>query len=131
LHVSARELGSGAEVATTVRPAAGLTRAQVEQLAREAAAAKLGDAARRAQVELKNRAEAFAYACERALAGCEGLPPAQRAAVEGDIAALRAHLQARAPAATVEAALLTLEASSQQIYAAILEGGPGPGLEGR
>lgn len=130
LHVSARELGSGAEVATAVRPAAGLTRAQVEQLAREAAAARLADEARRAAAELRNRAEALAYACERALDGCERLPPAQRAAVTDDIAAVRAHLTAGAAAPAIEAALLTLERSSQQIYAALLGEAPSPGQAG-
>ena len=120
LHVSARELGSGAEVATAVRPAAGLTRAQVEQLAREAAAAKQADEGRRALAELRNRAEALAYACERALDGCERLPTSQRAAVTDDIEAVRAHLAAGASASAIEAALLTLERSSQQIYAALL-----------
>ena len=130
LHVSARELGSGAEVATAVRPAAGLTRAQVEQLAREAAAAKQADEARRALAELRNRAEALAYACERALEGVERLPPSQRAAVLADTAALRARLAEGAPAPAIEAALLTLERSSQQIYAALLGEAPPPGQGG-
>jgi molecular chaperone DnaK len=130
LHVSARELGSGAEVATAVRPAAGLTRAQVEQLAREAAAAKQADEARRALAELRNRAEALAYACERALDGCERLPASQRAAVLADTATLRAHLAGGAQAPTIEAALLTLERSSQQIYAALLGEAPPPGQAG-
>ena len=103
-----------------MRPAAGLTRAQVEQLAREAAAARLGDEARRNLAELRNRAEALAYACERALDGCERLPTSQRAAVTDDIEAVRAHLAAGASASAIEAALLTLERSSQQIYAALL-----------
>ncbi|PCC67611.1 molecular chaperone DnaK [Nannocystis exedens] len=120
LHVSARELGSDAEVATTVQPAAGLTRAQVEQLAREAAAARQADAVRKDAALLRNRAEALAYACERAAEGLPGLQPPQRAALQAEVATLRELLAAAAPATAIEAALLTLERSSQQIYAALL-----------
>ncbi|HEY8378152.1 MAG TPA: Hsp70 family protein, partial [Nannocystis sp.] len=128
LHVSARELGSGAEVATTVQPAAGLTRAQVEQLAREAAAARQADAMRKDAALLRNRAEALAYACERAAEGLPGLSGAERAALSAEVAALRDLLQSGAPPTAIEAALLTLERSSQQIYAALLgDGPPGPG----
>ncbi|MBZ5713271.1 molecular chaperone DnaK [Nannocystis pusilla] len=120
LHVSARELGSGAEVATTVQPAAGLTRAQVEQLAREAAAARQADAVRKDAALLRNRAEALAYACERAAEGLPGLQAPQRASLQAEVTALRELLAAAAPATAIEAALLTLERSSQQIYAALL-----------
>ncbi|MFZ6178024.1 molecular chaperone DnaK [Nannocystis pusilla] len=120
LHVSARELGAGAEVATTVQPAAGLTRAQVEQLAREAAAARQADAVRKDAALLRNRAEALAYACERAAEGLPGLQGPQRAALRAEVATLRELLAAAAPATAIEAALLTLERSSQQIYAALL-----------
>ncbi|MFY0541592.1 Hsp70 family protein [Nannocystis pusilla] len=122
LHVSARELGAGAEVATTVQPAAGLTRAQVEQLAREAAAARQADAVRKDAALLRNRAEALAYACERAAEGLPGLQGPQRAALRAEVATLRELLAAAAPATAIEAALLTLERSSQQIYAALLGG---------
>jgi molecular chaperone DnaK len=124
LHASARELGSGAEVATTVQPAAGLTRAQVEQLAREAAAARQADAVRKDAVLLRNRAEALACACERAAAGLPGLAASQRAALTAEVAALRELLAAAAPPTAIEAALLTLERSSQQIYAALLGADP-------
>ncbi|MDC0715500.1 molecular chaperone DnaK [Nannocystis bainbridge] len=120
LHVSARELGSEAEVATTVQPAAGLTRAQVELLAREAAAARQADAVRKDAALLRNRAEALAYACERAAEGLPGLQAPQRAALTVEVATLRELLATAAPATAIEAALLTLERSSQQIYAALL-----------
>src|SRR5690606_23907707 len=120
LHVSTRELGSGAEVATTVKPAAGLTRAQVELLAREAAAARQADLVRKDAALLRNRAEALGYACERAAEGLPGLAAPERAALAAEVATLRELLAAKASATAIEAALLTLERSSQQIYAALL-----------
>jgi molecular chaperone DnaK len=79
LRVSAREPASGAETTVRVQPTSGLTRAEVEALAREAAAAKQEDLARRSAALLRNRAEGLAYACERALASYgHDLPEAVR-----------------------------------------------------
>jgi molecular chaperone DnaK len=129
LHVSARDLASGAETSLRVQPTSGLSRAEVEQLAQEAAAAKQADLTRRAAVELRNRAESLAYTCERALAayGPE-LPEPLRAAVEADLAVLRARLAEHAAPAALQPAFLTLERSSRQIYSAML-GEPPPTLE--
>ncbi len=121
LRVSARELASGKEAAVVTEPASGLTRAEVEALAQEAAVAKQADLSRRAAVEHRNRAETLAYACERALASYgAGLPDAVRSAVERDLTALRALLTEHADPAALQPAFLTLERSSRQIYAAML-----------
>ena len=129
LRVSARELASGKEAAVVAEPASGLTRAEVEALAQEAALAKQHDLARRAVVEHRNRAETLAYACERALASYgESLPAAVRGAVERDLAALRGLLTEQADPAALQPAFLTLERSSRQIYATML-GDPTPALD--
>jgi molecular chaperone DnaK len=121
LTVSARELASGAATAVRVQPTSGLTRAEVEALAREAAAAKQEDLARRSAAVLRNRAETLAYACERALESYgQDLPEAVRTAVDVDLKVVRACLTEQSPAADLQAAFLTLERSSRQIYAAML-----------
>ncbi|MBL9101464.1 MAG: molecular chaperone DnaK [Myxococcales bacterium] len=121
LKVSARELVSGVETVMRVQPTSGLTRAEVEALAREAAAAKQDDLARRAAALLRNRAETLAYACERAVASYGAdLPEPVRVAVEADLGKLRACLSEQAPAAELQTAFTTLEKSSRQIYAAML-----------
>ena len=122
LRVSARELLSGKEASVVAEPTSGLTRAEVEALASQAAAARQQDLARRAQVELRNRAETLAYACERALAGyAEGMPAAARAEVSRDLADLRGVLGGHAEPAALQPAFLALERSSRHIYAAMLE----------
>ena len=121
LKVSARELASGVETTVRVQPTSGLTRAEVEGMAREAASAKQEDLARRAAALLRNRAETLAYACERALASyAQELPEAVHRAVAADLTVLRACLTEHAPAADLQTAFLTLEQSSRQIYAAML-----------
>jgi len=121
LRVSAREPASGAETTVRVQPTSGLTRAEVEALAREAAAAKQEDLARRSAALLRNRAEGLAYACERALASYgPDLPDTVRKTVDADLTALRTNLAEHAPAADLQTAFLTLERSSRQIYAAML-----------
>ena len=121
LKVSARELASGAETMVRVQPTSGLTRAEVETLAREAAVAKHEDLARRSAALLRNRAETLAYACERALDSYgQDLPETVHKAVAADLEVLRACLTEQAPAADLQTAFLTLERSSRQIYAAML-----------
>jgi molecular chaperone DnaK len=121
LRVSARELLSGKEASVVAEPASGLTRAEVQALAQQAAEARQADLARRTAVEQRNRAETLAYACERALAGyADALPEAVHAAVQRDLAALRALLTAQAEPAALLPVFLALERSSRQIYAAVL-----------
>ena len=129
LRVSARELASGKQACVIAEPTSGLTRLEVEALAREAALGKDVDLARRAAAQARNRAETLAYACERALESYgDALPEAVRRAVEHDVQALRALLGEQAEPATLQPAFLTLERSSRQIYAAML-GDPTPALD--
>ena len=129
LRVSARELASGKQACVIAEPTSGLTRLEVESLAREAALGKEADLARRATAQLRNRAETLAYACERALESyADALPEAVRRGVERDLGALRALLAEFADPTALQPAFLTLERSSRQIYAAML-GDPTPALD--
>ncbi len=121
LRVSARELLSGREASVVAEPTSGLTRAEVVTLTEQAAEARQADLARRAQVELRNRAETLAYACERALEGYgDGLPDGARSELARDLDVLRGLLGAHADPAALQPAFLALERSSRHIYAAML-----------
>jgi len=124
LRISARELLSGKEASVVAQPTSGLTRTEVSSLASEAAEARQQDLARRSHVELRNRAETLAYACERALEGYgEGMPASARAEVSRDLDQLRGVLGAHADPVALQPAFVALERSSRHIYAAMI-GGP-------
>jgi molecular chaperone DnaK len=122
LSVSAQDLGTGKLASMTVQPTSGLSTDQLEALAREADAKKVEDAARREVADLRNRAETLIYTCERSLeAFGASLAASDRAEIENDLRALRAALDnIDVDSLAIRGALAALEASSHQIYEAML-----------
>jgi molecular chaperone DnaK len=126
LGVSAKDLGTGREASITVQPSSGLAQEQIDRLVAEAEAKKLDDRARREVADLRNRAETLVYTCRRSLEVYGGaLRAADRDDIERDTARLEALLEGNPEPAELTEALAALEASSHQIYEAMLsEAGP-------
>ncbi|MEG1066441.1 MAG: molecular chaperone DnaK [Erysipelotrichaceae bacterium] len=59
VHVSAKDKGTGKEQSITITNSAGLSDAEIERMVKEAEEHKADDEAKREEVELKNKAEAF------------------------------------------------------------------------
>jgi len=68
LHVSAKDLGTGKEQKMTVTASTKLADADVQRMVREAKEHEEEDKRRRQEIELRNEADALAYAAEKAIA---------------------------------------------------------------
>lgn len=121
LSVSAQDLGSGQSAALTVQPTSGLNQAQIDNLIHEAESQRDHDAVTREMAELRNRAETLIYTCDRALeCYSEALGPEHCAEISADMEALRSAIHEGRDPQRVQDALQALEASSHQIYEAML-----------
>lgn len=132
LSVSAQDLGSGQSAVLTVQPTSGLSQAQIENLVDEADAQRQHDAVLREVVELRNRADTLLYTCDRALeCYSEALGPEHCAGIAADMEALRDAMGDGADPKLLRDALQNLEASSHQIYEAMLsdDGSDEPGSD--
>ncbi len=67
LHVSAKDLGTGKEQSVVVQSSSGLTKEEVEKMAKDAEAHAAEDKKRREVVELKNQADQLIYSTEKTL----------------------------------------------------------------
>ncbi len=122
LSVTARDLGTGRKHAIQVVAASGLSKSEVEELVQEAESHKTSDATRRARAEAKNTAEALLYTTKKALAEFRSvLPETEAVAIEADVAALEALLEA-GPVEQLREATKLLESSAYRIAEAIYAG---------
>ena len=91
LNVSARELRSGTQASIQIVPNRGLTRDEVERIARSAIEHGREDIDAHRRIDLRNQVEFDLSKTEQMLARVgDLLPPGERARIEGDMAALRA-----------------------------------------
>ncbi len=67
LNVSAKDLGTGKEQKITITSSSGLTKEEVDRMAREAESHTAEDVKRREEVEARNRADALVYSTEKLL----------------------------------------------------------------
>ncbi len=67
LNVQAKDLGTGREQKITITSSSGLSKEEVERMAREAEAHKAEDLKRRDEIETRNRADALVYSTEKLL----------------------------------------------------------------
>jgi len=65
LNVSAKDKASGKEQRVVIQPTSGLSEAEIGRMVREAEEHSAEDARRRAEVDLRNRADNLAYAAEK------------------------------------------------------------------
>lgn len=121
LSVAAEDIASGRSATMMVQPMSGLSDDKIVELEREAADKRLGDADRRDLAEMRNAGETLLYTCERSLeAFGDKLNDVDRRDILADLQALRDGLQANVSKERLHELIRGLEASSHQIYDAMM-----------
>ena len=94
LEVRAQDKGTGKEQKITITASSGLSKGEVENMAREAETHAAEDARKKDEVETRNTADTLVYTAERTLREQgDKIPADLKQEVEGKIAALRSALQ--------------------------------------
>ncbi|MBI3286854.1 MAG: molecular chaperone DnaK [Chloroflexi bacterium] len=90
LHVSALDKATGRSQKITITASSGLSKDEVERMTKEAQAHAAEDAQRKAEIEVRNNADAMAYTAEKTLREFGDKVPADvKSDIESKIAALR------------------------------------------
>jgi molecular chaperone DnaK len=136
LHVTAKDTGTGREQKIRIEASSGLSKDEVEKMGREASAHAEEDRKLREDAELRNRADAAAYATESLLKeGGDKIPAGDRADVEKALADLRLALKEGDAARItqgVEALTTAQHRMAEKMYsqASSKPGAAGPGTSG-
>jgi len=94
LEVRAQDKGTGKEQKITITASSGLSKEEVEKMAREAESHAAEDTRRKEEVEARNMADTLVYTAERTLREQgEKIPADLKQQLEGNIAAVRSALQ--------------------------------------
>jgi molecular chaperone DnaK len=140
LNVSARDKASGKEQRVVIEPTSGLSEADIERMVREAEQHAAEDARLREEAELRNRADAEAYAAERLIRESgDQLPSALKLEIENQAQEVRDDLERndmaslRGALENLERALARVQEESRQPVGAAAGGnrGGGGGEDGR
>jgi molecular chaperone DnaK len=95
VNVSAKDMGTGKEQKITITASSGLSKAEVDQMMRDAEAHAEEDKKRKEEIEVRNRADQSLYAAEKMLQDTGAkLPAADKAAVDSAIEALKGAISA-------------------------------------
>ncbi len=130
VNVSAKDLGTGKEQHITITAGSNMSDEDIEKAVREAAEYEAQDKKRKEAVDTRNDADSFAFQTENALKEVgDKLDPADKSAVEADIAALRTLLDqytqpeemSDAQVAEIKAAREKLEQSAQSVFTKMYE----------
>ena len=120
LSVEASDLGTGKKHVVKVRPASGLSEAEIDELVSAGERFKETDQLRKELAELKNQAETLIYTSEQAIEGYgELVPPDTTDAIREDVALLRETLSSGSDLATIRAAYAKLEAATYALAEAM------------
>ena len=93
VHVSAKDKGTGKEQSMTITGGSSLPKEDIERMVREAEEHAAEDKARRESAETRNGAEQLVYSIEKLIKeNDEKLPEDVKAAVQGDVDALKSAL---------------------------------------
>lgn len=94
LEVKAQDKGTGKEQKITITASSGLSKDEVQKMAREAESHATEDSKKKEEVEIRNTADTLAYTSERTLREQGDKVPADlKQQLEGKIAAVRSALQ--------------------------------------
>jgi molecular chaperone DnaK len=135
LNVSARDKGTGKEQKITITASSGLSKEEVERMAREAETYATEDARKKEEAETRNAADTLVYTAERTLREQgDKIPADLRQQVEGKIAAVRSALQGQ-DVSYIRSTTQELSEALQRVGAAVYQqagspppgGGPSPG----
>ena len=121
LNVSAQDKGTGKEQKITITASSGLSKEEVEKMAREAEAHAAEDAKRKEEVEIRNAADSLAYTVEKTLREQgDKIAADLKQEVEGKVAAVRSALQGQ-DIARVRSAMQELSEAMQKVGASIYQ----------
>ncbi len=131
LNVRAQDKGTGKEQKITITASSGLSKEEVEKMAREAESHAAEDAKKKEEVEVRNIADTLVYSAERTIREQgDKIPADLKQEVDGKIAAVRSALQGK-DASYIRSATQELSEVMQKIGAAVYQqaGPPPPGGE--
>jgi molecular chaperone HscA len=132
LNVSAREQASGVEARIEVKPSYGLSDDEIARMLRESFTTAEADMKARALTEARVDAERMLLATQSALdADGQLLEPAERQAIEAQMASLRETLQASEDAGVVEAGVQALAKGTEAFAAMRMNEGIRKALAGK
>ncbi|HAV10669.1 MAG TPA: molecular chaperone DnaK [Dehalococcoidia bacterium] len=115
LNVRAQDKGTGKEQKITITASSGLSKDEVEKMAREAQAHAADDAKKKEEIESRNEADSMVYTVEKLLREQGDKIPADiKGEVEGKIAAVRSALQGN-DATIIKSATQDLSQAIQKI----------------
>ncbi|MDY6833553.1 MAG: molecular chaperone DnaK [Chloroflexota bacterium] len=130
INVSARDKGTGKEQKITITASSGLSKEEIEKMAREAESFAAEDSRKKEEAESRNNADTLVYAAEKTLREHgDKIPEDVRQEVEGKIAAVRSALQGQ-DIAYLNSTVSALSEAMQKIGATVYQGpesGPPPG----
>jgi molecular chaperone DnaK len=125
LSVTAKDKGTGKEQKVKIEVGSGLSKDEVEKMARDAELHASADKKRRELVDLKNQADSQVYQAEKQLKELgDKLDPATKGRVETEIAAVKKAAEGD-DAERLRAALATFETALQSALAASAGAAPG------
>ena len=146
VNVSAKDLGTGKEQHITITAGSNMSDDEIDKAVKEAAEFEAQDKKRKEAIDARNEAESFVFQTEDALKQVgDQVDPADKSAVEADVAAVKAFLDAHkeaeqmtdADVAELKAAQEKLTQSAQKVFAKMYEqaqaaqgatgAGPNPG----
>jgi len=127
VHVSAKDRATGKEQAITITGQSTLSKEEIDQMVADAEAHAAEDQRRREEAEIRNTADTLAWQAERMLTEhADKLSDADKAAIEGNVAAVRSALETgeidAIRSASEELSAVT-QAATQRLYDA--SGGAG------
>ena len=141
VNVSAKDLGTGKEQHITITAGSNMSDDEIDRAVKEAAEYEAQDKKRKEAIDTRNDADSFVFQTEKALEEVgASLDPADKAAVEADLNALKALVEANPQAENMtdaqidemKAAKEKLTESAQKVFAKMYEnaqaaqGGAGP-----
>ncbi len=130
VNVSAKDLGTGKEQHITITAGSNMSDDEIDRAVKEAAEYEAQDKKRKEAIDARNDADAFVFQTEKALEEVgASLDAADKAAVEADINALKALLEANPQAENmtesqvdeIKAAKEKLTESAQKVFAKMYE----------
>jgi molecular chaperone DnaK len=130
LSVTAKDKGTGKEQKVKIEVGSGLSKDEVERMARDAQSHAAEDKKRRELVDLKNQADSLIYQAEKQLKeNAAKVDEATKGKVEGAIADLKKAVESE-NADKLKAAMSSFEQAMQAMGASMAGGAPGGGAAG-
>ena len=104
VHVSAKDLGTGKEQKIRIESSSGLNEEEIKKMVRDAEEHSAEDKKTRELIEARNEADSFIYSLEKMLKeNADKVEPAEKQAIETEIAALRSAMESDSVSAIKEA----------------------------